>query len=176
MFKAGNIIYIYIVVLKFINLCSNIYLKTKEWNNYIVPTINCFEFDGIELGGWRCFAIFFSFLGTSKIQWPRLRPRSSWWKKLGLSGAILSLKIQDQDREKISGGNPADYACTTCLSYDRVKSFSFSWLLCRLSSIPFRKKYLALISHNTGHLSSSSPLVTHRQEEFIFVNLLLLFF
>lgn len=77
-------------------------------------------------------------------------------KKLGLSGAILSPKIQDQDREKISEGNPADYACTTCLSYDRVKSFSFSWLLCRLSSIPFQRKYLALISHNTGHLSASS--------------------
>lgn len=77
-------------------------------------------------------------------------------KKLGLSGAILSPKIQDQDREKISAGNPADYACTTCLSYDRVKSFSFSWLLCRLSSIPFQRKYLALISHNTGHLFASS--------------------
>lgn len=119
---------------------------------------------------------FFFSLSTSKAV------ASTWTKeqlvkKLGLSGAILSPKIQDQDREKISAGNPVDYACTTCLSYDRVKSFSFSWLLCRLSSIPFQRKYLALISHNTGHLSASSHrflcvTIDKRNfiEKFIFVN------
>lgn len=133
--------------------------RYRKRNNYTVSIINLKTVLNLNELGLNLAdeyedvpRFFFPFLSTSKAQWTK----EQLVKKLGLSGAILSPKIQDQDREKISAGNPADYACTTCLSYDRVKSFSFSWLLCRLSSIPFQRKYLALISHNTGHLSASS--------------------